>query len=150
MDMSQAIHSNDEKATSAAWKRYAALMDVEAPTAAEVKEMRSAMASLGKTPADLDADRRLFSRARSLRETIRAGTGLDAERQAAQKAVFDSLADMEQSIRQRRDAHNKLVLAASELEQRHLRSQKAEHELAGLTREHPELTHADAPGKRAD
>jgi hypothetical protein len=142
MDMSQAIKSNDEKATSAAWKRYVALMDLESPSPAEVKEMRSAMAALGKSPADLDADRRLFSRARDLRATIRAGAGLDADREAAQKAVTDSLADMEQVIRQRREQHHRLVLAASDLTQRYLRAQQAEHELAGLTREHPELAHA--------
>jgi len=139
MDLVTRIQEADQEAVRRAWAQYAALLEQETASAAAEKAMRAAMETLGKTPADLVEDRKVVARVRQLQQVIEAGTNIEEQSAAAQRAVADYAAETEALIRQRRAGHAQLYAAASDWTQKYLRAEEAKHELAGLKARHATL-----------
>jgi chromosome segregation ATPase len=129
----------EQAAVAAARQEYPRLLEMEDGDPKHVERMREVMRLLGKSTADLSADLEKIQQGRRLQQAVRNGSGLDAAREAAAKALEAHRAETARVVEELNRKHHELTSAETELTQRYLNAQKAGHDLRGLKQQNPDV-----------
>jgi hypothetical protein len=139
MGIATLLSADEAKRIEQAWPRYAELLMRDATDAKGVAEIKSVMSTLGKSPAEADADQQLLFRARDLVRTIRDGCNLSEPSEKAAKAVAEHNAETLRIREQRAAQLRQLLAVESEINSRYLVAQTAGHTLRTLKENHKQL-----------
>lgn len=129
----------ENAAATAAREEYPRLLELEDADPKHIDRLREVMRLLGKSPADITADLAKIQEGRRLQGVIRHGSGLDAQREAAAKALADHIAESARIAEERRRQQFALLQTETELGGRYFNAGKARNDLSGLKAQHGDV-----------
>jgi cell division protein FtsB len=98
MSLIEVIQAAQDQETTDAWNTYCTILATDDPKPAEVRSMRAAMATLGKTIHDLPEDRNAVAEIPRLRKIVGDNSGLPAQLAQLERKEAECGAEREKKI----------------------------------------------------